>query len=234
MVNLAKLRKKAKEKKEKKEESGAPAAPPAAGVILSRENGEGSPPEGDPSRSPALRMTPEPLQSANRIADYVAHAGEARGAAASTATFVEAGQSLELLSFVIAGEQYAIDIDEVVEIVTPRPVTRVPNADDSVVGIFSLRGTVVMLVDARRRLGHPPGTGPTADARVVVMKHDDETVGFLVDRVMRVTRADATDIEPHPVVHSSEHDESVRGVFRQGDALTIVLDLRKLLFTAWN
>jgi chemotaxis signal transduction protein len=37
------------------------------------------------------------------------------------------------------------------------------------------------------------------------------------------------DIEPHPVVHTSEAREAIRGVFRHGDALTILLDFAKLL-----
>lgn len=235
MVNLAKLRKKAKEKKGK-EEIEAPAPPPAeeSSVIARREEGEGSPAAGNPSRSATPAVTAEQSPAPNKIAEYLASAGESRAAAAAAVAAADPLEQLELLSFLIAGEQYAIDIDEVVEIVTPRPVTRVPNADESIVGIFSLRGTVVMLVDARRRLGHPPEAAQGPDARVVVVRHDGESVGFLVDRVLRVTRTDAGEVEPHPVVHSSEHDDSVRGVFRQGDALTIVLDLRKLLFTAWN
>ena len=53
--------------------------------------------------------------------------------------------------------------------------------------------------------------------------------GVLVDLVLRVVKVDVTEIEPQPVVHASEQDESVRGVFRYKGALTILLDLDKLL-----
>jgi len=62
-----------------------------------------------------------------------------------------------------------------------------------------------------------------------VLEHRGETVGFEVDRVLRVVKTDAGAIEPHPVVHSSELDDAIRGVFRQANALTILLDLDKLL-----
>ena len=138
---------------------------------------------------------------------------------------------LELLTFHIAGEQYAVDIERIVEIVTPKPLTRIPNADASIVGIISLRGTIVTLVDVRGKLRHPPAGEPTADTRIVVIDFHGETVGFVVDRVLRVVKAAATDIESHPVVHTTELDEAVRGVFRAGGALTILLDLDKLLAT---
>ena len=231
MVNLAKLRKKAKEKKEKasvempeRVSDGSEFRVPSSELDVNKQT------LGTRNSEPGT-AGPEP--PADKIAAYLATAGESRAATAAAVADVQAPQ-IELLSFVLAGEQYAVDIDDVVEIVTPRPVTRVPNADPSVVGIFSLRGAVVMLVDLRRKLGHPPASSAGADARVIVVRNESENVGFLVDRVLRVTRTDADRLEPHPVVHSSENDESVRGVFRSADALTIVLDLRKLLFTAWN
>lgn len=138
-------------------------------------------------------------------------------------------QNLELLTFVIANEHYAVDIERIVEIVTPRAVTRIPNADFSVVGIISLRGTIVTLVDVRRKLRHPSAGDATADTRIVVIDYRNEMIGFVVDRVLRVVKADAAEIEAHPVVHATELDESVRGVFRAGGALTILLDLDKLL-----
>lgn len=136
---------------------------------------------------------------------------------------------LEALTFVIAGEQYALDIERIVEIVTPRPVTRIPNADSSVLGIMSLRGTIVTLLDVRQKLGHPPAGAPTADTRIVVIDSGSETVGFTVDRVLRVVKTGQDAIEPHPVVHAGELNEAIRGVFRTGGSLTILLDLDKLL-----
>lgn len=207
MVNLAKLRKKAKESQVK-----PPAEPPAELPVAE---------------------APRP----DKIAAYLSEAGSSRAEVGRSEAPVQSGEQIELLTFVIAGEQYAIDIENVVEIVTPRPVTKIPNANSSVVGILSLRGTIVILVDARGSLGHPPGGGGGgADARIVVVQHESENLGFMVDRVLRVVKIDPAEIQPHPVVHSSEHDESVRGVFRQDSALTIVLDFSKLIFNRnqWN
>jgi purine-binding chemotaxis protein CheW len=129
----------------------------------------------------------------------------------------------------MAGEQYAVDIERIIEIVTPRPLTRIPNADPSVLGIIPLRGTIVTLVDVRRKLRHGAATSEDADTRIVVIDYRNEMIGFVVDRVLRVVKASAADIEPHPVVHATELDDSIRGAFRVGGALTILLDLDKLL-----
>jgi chemotaxis signal transduction protein len=92
-----------------------------------------------------------------------------------------------------------------------------------------LRGTVVTLLDIRRKLGHPRPAADAPDRRIVVIDHESEPIGFEVDRVLRVVKVNADSIEPHPVVHASEVDDAIRGVFRHGEALTILLDFAKLL-----
>ena len=202
MVDLVKIRKKKQKESEAPKDSGAPAS------------------------SPALRDAALPLP--NKLERFKEQAGKRR-----ESQNIQQEQTpqnlLELLTFVIAGEHYAVDIERIVEIVTPRSVTRIPNADASVVGIMSLRGTIVTLVDVRGKLRHRATTGTTADTRIVVIDFHNEIIGFVVDRVLRVVKTASTDIEPHPVVHAAELDESIRGVFRVAGALTILLDLDKLL-----
>ena len=172
--------------------------------------------------------TRQPGNPANRIAKFLETANERRVKQKDATAPTEETQ-LELLTFDIAGELYAIDIEHVVEIITPRPVTRVPNADPSVVGIISLRGMIVTLIDARSRLRHRATDAAGPDVRVIVVEIDGENMGFVVDRVVRVVKVEAQEVDPHPVVHTSEQEESVRGVFRYNGALTILLDLEKLL-----
>ena len=220
MVDLVKIRKKkAEAKKQKVEEEAAPPQQPSNSATQQPE--PVAPPEPQIPRS-ARDDTPSKLDVFKQTA------GQRRAAQSIQA---EAGpeQQIELLTFVIAGEHYAVHIERIVEIVTPRARTRIPNADPTVVGIISLRGTIVTLVDVRRKLRHPPAGDSTPDTRIVVVDHHNEMIGFLVDRVLRVVKAAAADIEAHPVVHATELDQSILGVFRAGGALTILLDLDKLL-----
>ena len=187
---------------------------------------------GDPA-TPDKKEVAAPEPAANRIARFLAGAGQRRQTGKEKEA-EPAKPQIELLTFELSGEQYAIDIEHLVEIVTPRPVTRVPNADSSIVGILSLRGMIVTLVDVRARLRHRAAEATGPDVRIIVTEYDGENTGFVVDRVIRVVKADAEEIDPHPVVHTSEQDESVRGVFRVDGALTILLDLEKLLGVVRN
>lgn len=252
MVDLVKIRKKAKDRREARAESHAQvpvgdqarepvaaSAPPTANPVVEPAAPAPGPPAAasqpvpvplatEPATIPAPADEPT-VASTTKLEKFKREAGKRREADAAAQAAATGRELLELLTFNIAGEQYAVAIEHIVEIVVPRPATRVPNADPSVVGIVSLRGTVVTLVDVRRKLRHHSSTGNGPDARVVVVEYGGETLGFLVDRVLRVVKVDPATIEPHPVVHASEYDDSVRGVFRIADALTILLDLDKLL-----
>jgi purine-binding chemotaxis protein CheW len=226
MVDLVKIRKKAKKQGtgDREQATGeVPAAPVA------------SPPEPPPAPVPA--PAPEPQHSAlstqhsAKLEKFKQEAGQKReGFVDEESEHTTTSEQLELLTFILAGERYAVDIEHLVEIVTPRAVTRVPNADEGIVGILSLRGTIVTVVDARRKLRHPPSkNGDHPDRRIIVVEKGGETLGFEVDRVLRVVKTDPGAVEAHPVVHASEQHEAIRGVFRHADALTILLDFDKLL-----
>ncbi|MGA7617374.1 MAG: chemotaxis protein CheW [Thermoanaerobaculia bacterium] len=142
----------------------------------------------------------------------------------------EGGEDLrQLLSFDLAGEHYAVDLERIIEIITPRTPTRVPNSSDTVMGIISLRGTIVTILDLRRTLGHPVTSLDHPDVRIIVVEAKGETAGFPVDRVSRVIKIDPSQIEKHPVVNANEQSEYIDGVFQSGDRLSILLDLDRVL-----
>jgi purine-binding chemotaxis protein CheW len=241
MVDLVKLRRKAKkESGQRAAGSGqageaAPLAqapgPEPAGIELEsgRRVAEEVPALASSVTAPAPTPdTRHPAPADAKLAQFRENAGKKREGFIEEEAATSAGDQVELLTFVLAGEQYAVSIDHIVEIVTPRPATHIPNADRSIVGIMSLRGTIVTVVDVRQKLGHHPRPG-SSDTRTIVAERNGETLGFEVDRVLRVLKVGAAAIEPHPVVHASEQSDAIRGVFRHANALTILLDLDKLL-----
>ena len=197
----------APKEKPKKQAVAAPApAPPAA-----------PPPPAAPVPVPA-----SPVPPAAGGPTPPASAAEARKESAPVAA------TIEHVLFALGDEEYAIPIEKIVEIVPYRSTTPVPNADETVLGILSLRGVVVTILDVRSRLGGrrvPPGP----DTRFIVLGLDKEMVGLFVDRVRRVVRFAATDIEPPPRISSSEGSDCVAGVVERGGRIVIVLDLDRLL-----
>lgn len=197
-----------------------------SGASETEEAGAGAGPEDEPAEESLDR-----LEKFKREAGKRRHwASEAAARGAIPAAEEEESGDLELLRFSLAGEEYAVDIEKIVEIVPPRGTTRVPNADPTIVGIMSLRGTIVTVFDLRRKLGHPPiDETERVDRRLIVVEREGETAGFLVDKVSRVVKLDPSEIENHPVVSAAEQSDYVGGVFQATDGLVILLDLEKIL-----
>ncbi len=136
-----------------------------------------------------------------------------------------AAREMELLSFRLGGEEYAVMVDDVKEVLKIRDLTMVPNAPDYVLGVMSLRGTMLPVLDLCRRLGitRPPGD---EKSRILVVSPDEEDAGLLVDRVSGVLRVMPDTIRPVP--ENIEHGaEFLRGIVRREDRLYILLDLVK-------
>jgi purine-binding chemotaxis protein CheW len=101
---------------------------------------------------------------------------------------------LEVLAFELNGEIYAVDIQEVAEILLARTPTPVPRAPPFVLGVVTLRGSVLPVIELGQRLGLPPSES-SKRARIVVLRDGEERMGFWVGRVRGVIRFSPDEVE---------------------------------------
>jgi len=112
---------------------------------------------------------------------------------------VGAGDATEqVVIFDVAGESYGVTVSAVREVLrVPETMARLPRSPDLIVGAIDVRGTVLAVVDQRRRFGLPPGeAGPRR--RIVVLEAGGSVAGLLVDGVSRMLRLEAAAIRPTP------------------------------------
>lgn len=145
-------------------------------------------------------------------------------------TTEKAGSSelLQLVTFHLGDEEFAVDILNIQGINRMVEITKVPNAPDYVEGIINLRGKVIPIIDLRKRLGLPP-TEYTKSTRFIVVEIDNKIIGFIVDSVSEVLRIDSSITEPPPQVVSGIDTEYITAVAKLEDRLIILLDLEKIL-----
>ncbi len=138
------------------------------------------------------------------------------------------GEVLQLVSFQLGPEEYAIDILGVQEIIRMVEITHVPNAPHYVEGVVNLRGKVIPIINLRSRLGLAPAEH-TKDTRIVVVEVGHLILGFIVDSVEEVLRLPEEAIEPPPSASRGGIEEYHKGVGRVEGRLLILLNL-ELLF----
>jgi purine-binding chemotaxis protein CheW len=141
----------------------------------------------------------------------------------------QAGKRTGYLAFALAGETYAVEIAHVAEILKPPPITQVPRAPRTVLGVISVRGKLVTVVDLRRRFRVPEAP---IDRRTRILLADvgrGEQIGLMVDEVHQVWRLAPEDIEPASVL-GSDQPAHIAGIGRPPEgAILLLLDLRPIV-----
>jgi len=137
---------------------------------------------------------------------------------------------IEYLAFMLSGEEYAVKVEDVDEIIRLQKITMVPRADDFVEGIISLRGVIIPVFDIKRRLGLDLAERGRY-TRIVIVSDGDNPQGIIVDRVTGVARLRESSIEPPPAVIGGVEGEYLEGVGRIEERLLILFNIRKVLST---
>jgi purine-binding chemotaxis protein CheW len=249
-MDFLRIRQKAKERAETREREPVPARQPAPPAELAAEEVEqiedalraelaaAATPTLPPP--PSLDLpSPEPGPAAEdpldeffwREDELAPSLPELIGAASARAPIELPEARREWLTFRLGGEEYAVEIEHVREILKAPVVTEVPRAPAHVLGVIMVRGEVIAVYDPRRRLGLP--TSPaTRQARVIVCDAGEGPRGLLVDAVSQVVRLPVSAIEARPSGIGGPSSEYVASIGRDRDRLFILLDLAALLHDA--
>jgi len=138
----------------------------------------------------------------------------------------------QYLTFIMAGEEYGVDILAVQEIRGWVATTVVPNAPDYIKGVINLRGTIVPIMDLRSRFNlerveYSPVTV------VIILKVETErgerVMGIVVDAVSDVHSISDSDTRNSPELIEDLNTEFIRSLVSVDDNMIILLDVQRLL-----
>lgn len=143
-----------------------------------------------------------------------------------------AAPSVQYLSFFIAGEEYAVGILQVREIIEYESVTRVPGAPEWIRGVTNLRGSVLPVIDLGMKFGLPPSTINRRSCIVVVEVSFQEgklVMGVLADAVGQVMDLGPGDIEPPPAFGMRVHTDYLSGLGKAGKKFILLLNIDRVM-----
>jgi len=138
----------------------------------------------------------------------------------------------QFLAFVLGGENFAMDIRSIKEVIQYGTLTEVPLMPDFIRGVINLRGAVVPVIDLSVRFGRP-ATEVARRTCVVILEveRDGDIVelGVIVDHVSEVLEIGASEIEPAPSFGSTLRSDFLAGVGKVGGKFVILLDVNHVL-----
>lgn len=138
----------------------------------------------------------------------------------------------QFLTFIMAEEEYGVDILTVQEIRSWEEITEIPNAPDYVKGVINLRGTIVPILDLRLRFGLPYIEYGALTVVIVVkveFAQQSKIIGMAVDAVSDVYSIMEQDAKMVPSFTESDNSEFVAGLVNVGDKMVALLDLKKAM-----
>lgn len=134
----------------------------------------------------------------------------------------------EYLTFIVANEEYGLEILKVREIIGMMEITKVPRTPHYVEGVINLRGKVIAVVDIRAKfdLETVPVTEETC---IIVVEVKGTEIGLIVDRVSEVRHIEQANIEDAPSFGALLDSDFLLGIGKTAENVIMLLDIETVL-----
>jgi purine-binding chemotaxis protein CheW len=148
----------------------------------------------------------------------------------STAVADRSGATAELqfATFYVGHMLLGVDIRVVQEINRQSEITQVPHAPDYVRGVINLRGDVATIVDLRAILGLPKSDS-SRQTRNLIVHHQGEAIGLLVDQISDILTLREDEINPPPTNVDGVDGRLMSGVCTLESEIVVLLDIDEVL-----
>ncbi len=141
---------------------------------------------------------------------------------------IASGDEEHLVIFSLGKELYGVTIHSVESIIKVQDITEVPRSASYILGVTNLRGTVVPVLDLRRRF-NLASCENTSNTRIIIVNAEGSKVGIVVDEVTEVLKISREAIQPPPPMSTTVESAFINGIAHINENLVILLDLEKVL-----
>jgi purine-binding chemotaxis protein CheW len=139
-----------------------------------------------------------------------------------------AASTMRLVTFRLGDHLFAADIFAVERVLRPGPARALPEMPAWMEGVIDSGGSVVPVIDLRKRFGMPERAGQ-GQARLLVCAANEYRAAFLVDAVLDVRPLETGALQDPPAMFRGLGGEYLQGLSRRQGELVVVLDMPRLL-----
>jgi purine-binding chemotaxis protein CheW len=186
-----------------------------------------------PAREPDKELAQGEDVPGSRTAESSAKGGPAvEGQEAGLAPLLQepVDSVIELLTFTLSSEEYAFRIGDLLEIIKPQRITRIPKSEAYLLGITSLRGKIIPVIDMKKMLSLKGSSGEQASRqKIAILNGPKGPIGALIDRVVGVIRPLASHIVESPAHLPEEEMKYIEGVVVVGSRFVSILRIEEAI-----
>lgn len=140
------------------------------------------------------------------------------------------GRKIQLIIFKLGGEEYALNIDQIKEVVLTPGIAQIPQTPDYIKGVANIRGTIIAIVDLNEKFK----VGEENDnigRFTLVVESEEFKIGILVKEVPNTLTVGEKEIERNLSVlqYSDLDEECINGIVKKGDRMIIIVDMMKMM-----
>lgn len=135
---------------------------------------------------------------------------------------------IQLACFSLGDKLFAVDIMRIREILLPQKLASLPRSSDVLDGVINLRGSVIPVMNLRKRF-RMPDENPGKNGKLLIVSLAKQLLALMVDDVMEVITVPVKDITPPMQVVSDVGMEFVVGVCLSADRVFMILNIDELL-----
>jgi purine-binding chemotaxis protein CheW len=140
----------------------------------------------------------------------------------------EKRKNLQVVAFCLGEEEYAIDIQQLKEVVKHVTITPLPHAAEFIEGVINLRGDVIPVVDLRKRFGIGEHH-VDAKTRIIIVEISENLLGMVVDEVTEVLHFNGEQIQDPPQGMLGSSSDFIEGIGQVEGRLIIILKPEKII-----
>jgi purine-binding chemotaxis protein CheW len=140
----------------------------------------------------------------------------------------EITSEMRIVSFLVGDREFAVNISRIIEIIYYKPAMPLPESPEFVEGVVDLRGTVIPVLNLKKRL-HLPSKNTTRPNHILIVRLKDKMIGIVVDEVKQVVQIDEEQIQSSQNILERTSSKYLQGVCKLNDRLVFLLSLDTLL-----
>ncbi len=144
-------------------------------------------------------------------------------------TLISEEKTIQLVIANLKEQNFGAPISQVLEVIHHIHITPIPDSPSFIAGIANVHSKMVLIIDLARYFGFDDKPNKTAK-HIIIIRHNKELYGLLVDEVSQIIRVPESAIKTSPELIHQINKNYISGVYvASEDSLVLIFDLEKIL-----